>query len=279
MMTQSTSDTDAVAVDWELDVTDSPLLQFLAYVCPSIFGGVALLAGGLLLWLVVSAVLDGDLARAVGVVAFAVLALLSRRYLPALLETNLANPFWNRYSRRGLVIGSVCGALILLGSAQLHPTAPFVVFIASWVPLVLTAAFPTSGHAEPAVGTLAIDDTEVPLEAASGFRMVSVGTFAVCWLSYTRGVPTASRLIFLPSNYVDVVTDLIDTGTESSKREHSTITRPERLVAGLFGLGMVALGPILWLILPPGDGQAVALYAGAMFGLFGMLLLWYAYSA
>jgi len=279
MMAQSTSDTDAVAVDWELDVTDSPLLQLLAYVCPSIFGGVAILAGGLLLWLVGTALLDDDFAQAVGVIAFAVLALLSRRYLPALLETNLTDPFWNRYSRRGLVIGSVCGAFVLLGSAQLHPAAPFVVFIASWVPLVFTAAFPTSGHADPAAGTLVVDDTEVPLDAVSGFRAVSVGTFAVGWFSYTRGVPTAPRLILLPSNYVDVVTDLIETGTDSSTRERSTIDRTERLIAGLFGLGMVALGPILWLLLPPGDGQVVALYAGAMFGLFGIMLLWYTYSA
>jgi len=171
------------------------------------------------------------------------------------------------------------GALVLLGSARLHPTAPFVVFIASWVPLVLTAAFPTSGHADPSDGTLVIDGTEVPLEAVSGFRMGSVGTFAICWLSYTRGVPTAPRVIVLPSNHVNVIAELIETGTESSKGDRSTIDRTERLVAGLFGLGMIALGPILWLILPPGDGQAVALYAGAMFGLFGMLLLWYAYSA
>jgi hypothetical protein len=279
MMAQSASDAGDVTADWELDVTDSPLLQILTYVCPSVFGGVAILAGGLLLWLVVSAVLDGDLARAVGVVAFAVLALLSRRYLPALLETNLTDPFWNRYSRRGLVIGSVCGALVLLGSAQLHPTAPFVVFIASWLPLVLTAAFPTSGHADPAAGTLVVDDTEVPLDAVSEFRAVSVGTFAVCWLSYTRGVPTAPRIILLPPNYVDVVAELIETGTDSSTRGRSTIDRTERLIAGLFGLGMVALGPILWLLLPPGEGQVVALYAGAMFGLFGMMLLWYTYSA
>jgi hypothetical protein len=145
-------------------VTDSPLLQILAYAGPSIFGGIGVLAGGLLLWLVVSAVLDGDPVQAVGIVVVAVLALCSRRYILALLGTNLTDPFWNRYSRHGLVIGSVCGALILLGSAQLHPTAPFVVFVATWAPVVITAAFPTSGHADLAVGTLVVDETEIPLE-------------------------------------------------------------------------------------------------------------------
>lgn len=278
-MVQATSDAGNVTVNWEVDVTDSPLLQILAYAGPSIFGGIGILAGGVILWLVASAVLDGDPAQAVGIVVVAVLALFSRRYILALLDTNLTDPFWNRYSRRGLVIGSVCGALILLGSAQLHPTAPFVVFVASWAPLVITAAFSTSGHADLAVGTLVVDETEIPLEAINAFQAVSVGTVAVCWLSYTRGVPTPSRIIILPSNYLDVVSELIDTEANSSNRERSTIDRTERLIAGLFGLGMVGIGPILWLVLPPGDGQVVALYAGAMFGLFGLLLLWYAYSA
>ncbi|MFC7174959.1 hypothetical protein ACFQL0_19585 [Haloplanus litoreus] len=129
------------------------------------------------------------------------------------------------------------------------------------------------------MGRLVVDETEIPLEAINAFRAVSVGTVAVCWLSYTRGVPTASRIIILPSNYLDVVSELIATEANSSNQERSTIGRTERLIAGLFGLGMVGIGPILWLILPPGDGQVVALYAGAMFGLFGLLLLWYAYSA
>ncbi|SDY85765.1 hypothetical protein SAMN05216564_11219 [Halopenitus persicus] len=279
MMVQATSDTDDVTIKWEFDVTDSLLLQTLAYVSPSIFGGVAILAGGLLLWLVGSALLDGDLARAVGVVTFAALALLSRRYLPALLDTNVTDSLWNRYSWRGLAIGSVVGALVLLGSTQLHPMAPFAVFMASWVPVVLTAAFPTSGYADRAEGTLVIDDTEVPLEAVSAFRVVSIDTFVLCWLSYTRGVPTAPRIIVLPSSCLDVVSNLIETAPDASKREHSTIDRTERLIVGLFGLGLIAVGPLLWLIVPPGDGQVVALYAGAMFGLFGLILLWYAYSA
>jgi len=272
------SDTDAVTIDWELDVTDSLLLQALAYVGPSVFGGIALLAGGLLLGLVVSALLDGNLARAVGVVAVAVLALVSRRFLPVVLETNLTDDLWNRYSRRGLIIESVCAAVALLGSARLHPMAPFVVFIASWVPVVLTAAFPTTGTADSASDTLVVDDTEVPLDAVSACRACSVDTFAVCWLSYTRGVPTAPRIVILPSSALDAVSNLIATEPDSSQREHSTINRTERLVAALFGLGLVAFGPLLWLTLPPGDGQIVALYAGAMFGLFGLLLLWHAYS-
>jgi hypothetical protein len=266
-------------VDWKLDVADSSFLLGLAYVFPSILGGAIVLVCGTLLWLVAAAVSAGNLGQAIGLIAATVLALLSRRYLPALLETDLVTPFFERFSRRGLLVGSLLGALTLLGSAQVHPSAPFAVFIASWIPLVLTAAFPTNGHADLAAETLVVDDTEVPLKAVRTFRAISVGTFAVCWLSYTRGYPTAPRIIVLPSDYVDTVVTLIDTVPESSNEGRSTIDRAERTVAGLFGLGMVAIGPLFWFLLPPGDGQAIALYAGAMFGLFGVLLLWYAYSA
>jgi hypothetical protein len=277
-MVQATSDTDDSVVNWELEVTDSPLLHTPAYVGPSIFGGIAILAAGLLLYLVGSALVDGDFARAIAVVVFAILALFARRYFPALLATNLIDPLWNRYSLRGFVIGSVLGALVLFGSAQLHPVAPFAVFIASWVPIILTAGFPTSGSVDQSEETLIIDKTEVPVNAVKTFRTVSMGTFAVCWLSYTRGVPTAPRIIILPSSSLDIVSNLLEKSSDTSTRDRSTTDRTERLITVLFGLGMVALGPVLWLILPPGDGQVVALYAGAMFGLFGVILLWYAYS-
>ncbi|MFD1635276.1 hypothetical protein ACOZ4L_15905 (plasmid) [Haloplanus ruber] len=265
--------------DWELDVTDSSLLLGLAYVFPSILGGVIVLVCGLLMWLVATAVRAGDPGRAIGLIAVAVLALLSRRYLPALLETDLATPFFGRFSRRGLLVGSLLGALTLLGSTQMHSSAPFAVFIASSIPLVLTAAFPTSGYADPVAETLVVDETEVPLKTVQTFRAISIGTFAICWLSYTRGAPTAPRIVVLPSDYVHIVANLIDTVPESPKEDRSTIGQAERIVAGLFGVGLVAIGPLLWLLLPPGDGQAIALYAGAMFSLVGGLLLWYAYSA
>jgi hypothetical protein len=266
-------------IDWELDVTDTPLLQTLAYVFPSILGGVVVLAGALLCWLLLQAVLTGAFTRVIGLVVIALLGLLARRYLPALLTTNIVGPFHDRYSRRGLVVGSVLGAIVLLGSTRLHPDAPFVVFIASWIPLVLTAGFPTSGHVDPETETLVVDGTEVPVDAVQGFRTARIGTFVICWLSYSRGTPSASRVIVVPSEVFESVRQLIDRVSESTKREPSTINRPERIIASLFGLGTVSIGPILWILLPPGDGRLVALYAGALFGLFGTVLLWWAYSA
>jgi len=266
-------------IDWELEVTDSPLLLMLAYVFPSILGGVVMLVGAFLTWLLLQAVLTGDFARMVGLVVIALLGLLTRRYLPALLTTNVTDPFRRRYSRRGLAVGSVLGAIILYGSVRLHPNAPFVVFVASWIPLVLTAGFPTSGRADLETETLVVDGTEVPLDGVRRFRAAPVGTFVVCWLSYSRGMSSAPRVIVVPSETFESVSQLIGRASESTEPEPSTINRPERIIASLFGLGMVTIGPVLWILLPPGDGQLVALYAGAMFGLFGIVLLWYAYSA
>lgn len=278
-MPHSDSISGDATIDWELEVADSPLLQTLAYVFPSILGGVVVLAGALLVWLLFQAVLAGDFARVIGLVVISLLGLLTRRYLPALLTTNIADPFQERYSRRGLVVGSVLGAIVLLGSTRLHPDAPFVVFVASWVPLVLTAGFPTSGHMDPETETLVVDGTEVPVDAVQGFRGARIGAFVICWLSYSRGRPSAPRVIVIPSAPFESVSQLIDCVSNSTEREPSTINRPERIIASLFGLGMVAIGPVLWILLPPGDGQLVALYAGAMFGLFGIVLLWWGYSA
>ena len=278
-MTPSAQSVDDETIDWELDVDDSALLLALAYVFPSVFGGAIVLVCGLLIWLIGAALWAGDFGRAIGIVVVAVLALLSRRYLPALLETNVATPFFERFSRRGLLVGSLLGALALLGSVQVHSFAPYAVFIASCVPLVLTAAFPTSGHAAVTMETLVVDDTEIHLQEVRTFRTLSVDTFAVCRLSYRRGTPSAPRIIILPSDYVNVVAGLIENIPESSREEHPTIDRTERFIVGIFGLGLVAIGPLLWLALPPGDGQVIALYAGAMFGLFGALLLRYAYTA
>jgi hypothetical protein len=92
-------------------------------------------------------------------------------------------------------------------------------------------------------------------------------------------VPTSPRIIVVPTEHTKTIDTLLDSTASVSDHGRSTIARSERFIAGLFGLGLLAVGPVLWLVLPPGDGQAVAMYAGAMFGLFGAMLLWYAYSA
>ena len=268
-------------LDWEVDVTDSTLLYSLAYVLPSILGGILVLAVALLGWLVATALQAGNFVQAVSFIVVGLLSLFIRRYLPALRTTTLFDTFQQRYSRRGVVISSVLGALVLFASTLLHPVAPFVVFVASWIPVILTAGFPTTGHVDLESQTLVVDDTEIPLAALTGIRTVSIDTFVVCWLSYSQGVPSAPRVVVLPGHVFPPISRLLDRSlaSASTDQEQSIISWEERMTAIIFGLGLIVLGPILWLALPADDGKAIALYAGAMFGLFGAMLLWYAKTA
>jgi hypothetical protein len=260
-------------MEWELNVTDSPLLLTLAYVFPSVLGGIGLVVCGALVWILVAALARGNVERVAWVVVGMVLALFSGRYLPALFGTHRPDALRERYTARGLLVGSVCGAVVILGAARLHPAAPFALFVGSWLPLVFTAAFPTSGHADGGTGSLVVDGTEVPLGAVRHIRSVTLGVVAVCWLAYERGVPRAPRIVVLPAEIVETTMALVDSASASAGEERSPMGRSERLVAVTFGLGLIAVGPALWLVLPPGDGRGVALVAGALFGLFGAVLL------
>ncbi|MFB6122049.1 MAG: hypothetical protein ABEJ78_01140 [Haloferacaceae archaeon] len=265
------------AVDWHLDVDASPLLRRLTYLVPSLLGGVALLAVGLVGWLVVDALAAGEVGRALGVVVLAVIGLFGRRYVPALLATDVGDSLSDRYSVRWLAVGSVVGAAVLLGSARLHAGAPLAVFVAAWTPLVLAARFPTTGYAAPDSDALVVDGTEIPLDAVRGHRAVALGPFAVYWLSYVRGVPDAPRTLVAPAEHLDSITDALS--RSSTADDVASIDRQERLVAAAFGGGLLAVGPVLWVVLPLGDGHLIALYAGAAFGLFGGLLLRYVATA
>lgn len=274
---------DALSMDpartWELDVHDSAFLLGLAYVFPSVIGGVALLAVGLLAVLVGAALLSGHIATAVGLVVFAALSLLSRRFLPALLTTGVAAPLRERYTRTGLALGSVLGAAVLLGSARVHPDGPFVLFVASCVPLVLTAGFPTTGRASPDGETVVVDGTELPLEALDGYRVLQAGGVVVCWLSYPRGAPSAPRVVAVPVDAFESLAPVLERASSAKTQEASRIGRPQRTAAATLGVALLAVGPVLWVVLPGGGGRLLALYAGLLFGLLGGLLLWYAKEA
>ncbi|SFG91240.1 hypothetical protein SAMN04488063_3264 [Halopelagius inordinatus] len=264
------------AVSWRYDVTDSRLLLACTYVLPGILGGGVLLASLFVGTLVLDALRAGDIGRAVGVLAVPVLALLVRRYVPALLDATDAFDPTDRYSLGGLAASSVVGAAAIFASLRIDPAAPFVLFAVSWIPMVLTAGLPTEGHTTPEADTLVVDGSRIPLDAVDGYRTVAVGGAGVCWLSYARGVPRAPRVVVVPRATLDSVRAVLEDAENRTEEGKSTLGGAERAVVVAFGLGLVAVGPVLWLLLPPGDGALVALYAGSLFGLFGLVLLWHA---
>ncbi|MFC6825094.1 hypothetical protein [Halopelagius fulvigenes] len=267
------------SVSWQYDVTDSCLLHALTYALPGFTGGVVLLVALLAGRVALDAIRAGDIGRAVGVLGAAVLALLVRRYVPALLDTADAFGPWKRYSPLGLAASSVVGAAAVLWSLQVSPVAPFALFVASWIPTVLAAEFPTAGHATPEAGTLVVDGSPIPLDALSRYRAVSVGGVAVCWLSYARGVPRAPRTVVVPNDAFGAVRAVLEGAERRSDGSEDSLRGAERAIVAAFGLGSLAVGPALRMLLPSGGGRAVALYAGALFGVFGAVFLWYAATA
>lgn len=267
---------ETAAVSWRYDVRDSPLLLACTYVLPGILGGGVLLVALLVGTLVLDALQAGDIGRAVGTLAVPILALLARRYVPALLGATDAFDPADRYSRRGLAASSVVGAAAIFASLQIDPVAPFVLFAVSWIPMVLTAGFPTEGRVAPEADTFVVDGSRIPLDAVDGHRTVAVGGAGVCWLSYARGVPRAPRVVVVPRATLDSVRAILEDAENRTDERESTLDGAERAVVVAFGLGLVAVGPVLWLLLPPGDSALVVLYAGSLFGLFGLVLLWHA---
>jgi hypothetical protein len=69
---------------------------------------------------------------------------------------------------------------------------------------------------------------------------------------------------------------------ESARASHDTPDDGERAstavraVAGTVGLACLAAGPLLWLLLPTGNGRVVAAYLGGFGLLFGAVFLRYA---
>jgi hypothetical protein len=267
-------------VEWRYGVDDSRVLAVLSYVFPGVLGGVGLLVVGLAGWVVVESLRVGDVGRAVALIVVALLALLARRGVAAALSTrSVLDPLRDRYSGRGLLAASVLGAAVLLASARLDSLAPFVLFVLSWVPLGITAEFPTEGVADPTAGTLVVNEETIPLAALRGYRAYRVGPLVVCPLSYARGVPTAPRFVVVPGGSFDAVESVLVDAAAAPAEGHSTLGRAERAIVAAVGLCLVAVGPVLLVVLPPGDGKLLAVYAGLLFGVFGVISLWYATAA
>ena len=271
----------ASAFRWRVEVGDSALLSTLAYALPAAVGGVALLAAVLFGSVVLAAARGGEFGRAVGVVALLAVALLAQRwFLPAVAEADVVESLSGRYSRRGVALASVVGAAALYASLLVHPVAPFVLFVASWVPFALVARFPTEGCADPDEGVLVVDGDRVPLEAVRSYRAFPFGRFALCWVSYARGVSRAPRTLVVTGESLDRVRSLLDGGAtrERDAGDASGTGAAQRRILTAFGVAFVAVGPALWVLLPS-EGAVLAFYAGALFGAFGAVFLWYAATA
>lgn len=276
-MVPDASTAEPASVEWKRSPATSRWLRLPVY------GAVALLGGPFLGTLVVVGwllVRSGDVEQLLVVAVAAALAVgLWNRgaLLAARGETSISlHEDTESFSRRALA-GSV-----LLGAAG---GGAFLVAVPDAVPVVLGGGFGcllagvvlrTEGRVDAT--TLEVGRRAVPLSTLGGVRRVRTGPRVWFWLSYEPGVggPTAPRLVSVPTSLAAAVETRLDAGVERTHEGDGGGLDPTvRAVAVLFGLGCLAVGPALWVVLP-GEAGSVFLAYGATFGvLFGGLLLWY----
>lgn len=273
-----------VAEEWEYTRERSRFLRACVAISFGTVVAIVLAALLLLVALVVDALVAGEPARAVAVVVVGLLLLASRRFLVALASpaarTRIPSPV---VSPRWLLASGV-GWLLALGlAARLAPAAPLALFLLGWLPLLAALLLETEGRVDGDELLLSTGRNEVSLAGLDGYRSVRIGPTVVCLLSFAPGEtsPSTPRFVTVSAAAYPAVRRALDAGVETSVPEDETSRRPraERLVAGWLGAALLAVGPALWLALPPGDGQLVAAYAGALFGLVGLVLLRHALVA
>jgi hypothetical protein len=229
---------------------------------------------------------DVELLLVVGAFVAVVVALSNRGALLAVRTDGVADRSVHAdvraLSRRGVIAAVLCGAgaTVVIAAVGLGVTALFGLVVSGIGWLVVGRALRTEG--EFTAETLRYAGREVSLAAVERVRRLRAGPWVWLWLSYHRGTAgtMAPRLVPMPATAYAAAEAALERATardpETTGRRASTAVR---VVAGLFGVGFLAAGSALWLILPPGDGRAVALYGAAVCGLFAVVFGWYALVA
>lgn len=268
-------------VTWSIGPGSSLPLRLLWYAGVSVWGGFVLLSVGFAAVVAIGGLAGGDPGPALLVgLLFLVGGPLSLLYLwPVLTAAEqrpafLTPPAWMR--ARWLALGSVAVAGLVL-TVPVAAIAFFPFGIASGIVIALLRS---EGELDPDAGELTTNGRTVDLGDLAGVSRLDPGPLTLCWLRYPPGTGSsmAPRLVVLPGT----VSDRVVAAIEASPRPPTTAaarTRSSRAVQAVLlvlGLGSLAVGGSLSLVesLP----LAVALWGGALFGLFGVLFLWLAYA-
>lgn len=268
---------DAESVEWKRSPATSRWLRL------PIYAAVALLVGPFLATLVVVGwvlVRSGDVERLLVVVVAAAVAVgLWNRGALLAVRGEASIPLHEdteTLSRRALAGSALLGAVGTSAFLVAVPEAVPVVLGVGVGCLLLGVVLRTEGRVDAT--TLEVGSRDVSLSTLGGVRRIRMGPRVWFWLSYEDGAggPTAPRFVSVPASLAAAVETSLDAGVETASDGDGDALDPTvRAVAILVGLGCLAVGPALWLVLPSDAGQVVLAY-GATFGLlFGGLLLWY----
>ncbi len=272
------------SIEWRVTLSNSRMLRACAYVALGAIGSLPVLVAALAALLAVRALRAGNPGGALVVVALAVLSVpLSRRYLlPALLDPRVRDASLHPDARaldwRWLLVAAVAWAGAFARVATLSPAVPVALFAGALGLLVVAAGLRTEARVDPSSRTLRTESRTTSLSGLTRVRSLRLGPLVVCWLSYERGTvsPRATRFLAVPADVFPAVQTAFEAGTEATPDRGRAMPTAQRAVVLALGAALLAVGPGLWVLLPPtGDARLVAAYAGALFGLLGVVALWY----
>lgn len=267
-------------LSWSVGPATSLPLRVCWYAGLAVWGGFALLALGIGVAVAAGGLVAGDPRPALFVgLLLLVGGPLSVLYLwpmladPAQRPAFLDPPAWLDYR-----VALVTSAAFALGIA-LVPVLGTVLFVGGLAAGFTVALLRSEGAIDPDGGTLTVHGRTADFADLTGVSRADLGRLTVLWLRYARGRGSAApRLIVLPRRVADRASGAIETGVHrptSSKTERRESSRAVRLALATIGLGALGVGASLFVLgSVPTD---VALWAGAIFGLFGLLFCWLAY--
>ncbi|WP_152043275.1 hypothetical protein [Salinigranum salinum] len=149
--------------------------------------------------------------------------------------------------------------------------------------LVIGAGLRTDGVVDCDGGTLTYRGHTVPLDAVRRVRSARVGPFVLALLRYYDASvgPSTPRFVVCSAAARRAIASVrsSDSATTAPGAEDHATPIAVRLVAAAFGLGCLAVGPLLWVGLPAGGGRLLAVYLGLFGLLFGALFIRYALVA
>lgn len=155
--------------------------------------------------------------------------------------------------------------------------------VTGFLALVMGAGLRTDGVVDCDGGTLTYRGHTVPLDAVRRVRSVRVGPFMLALLRYHDASvgPSTPRFVVCSTAARQAIASVrsSDSATTAPEAEDYATPIAVRLVAATFGLGCLAVGPLLWVGLSAGGSRFLAVYLGLFGLLFGALFVRYALVA
>lgn len=267
---------------WTVTPETNRWLGLLAYGLLAPLGALALtlLVGAAALTAV--SIRDGSWGLLLLLAVAVVVALARPPILTAILhdetDASLGYDGWEP-SRIGLLAASTLCGLAMLAASLHSRVAAGLVAVLSFAAGLLAMTLLTDASIDDL--RLETQQTGVDLSTLSRVRSLDIGGVTAFWLSYTRGADGVRnpRVLAVPRERAAQVRERLDAGVKADAGA-DPISHTERAVVVLFGLGVLATGAALALLV--GDtaegGVLVVGYAGTFALVFAAPILWYAWK-